>query len=238
MRRILFTFCLVFVASSVFGYPSQRLDSLRYAIYDALLMAQSGNNLMTSARLTTAINLAQSQVADDFLCYSKIDTVGVTKDEEGIELPSDFLEIEAVFRMIGDTLRIPLVRADIDSLRRYYPTAGDNSQKNANLLSPGHYLAWGDRLLLHPKVRKDTSELGVKVDSFLILYYVDPPMVSVATDTLHIPKKYVKAVFDFACATAAQWLGQYERSSVFRAQYERALQRYWDKRLMQEEVTK
>jgi hypothetical protein len=185
-------------------------------------------------RLNAAINMAQAQIARDYLCYATMDTISVDSSDGAIALPSDFLEMESVFRLMSDTLRMPLKRFDVDSSLQEYDSPTQNMHKKGDPGSPGYWLDWGDVVLFHPKVRFDSTDSA----TFEIGYYAIPPMVTADTGHLLLPDQYWPELINLTVAMMYRMKGNPEAAAAFADEYARGRQWYWELRMMKESETK
>jgi hypothetical protein len=145
---------------------------------------------MTNDMIRYALNTALIRVCKEFPALEKLDTLVVYKEDEGAALPTDFDRMKQVFRMKGDTLRLPLEFRPVESLREVTPAIKNNLHKKDKLLSPQYAYPWAGRFMLHPKYAIDSSE----IDSFLILYYAMDEGMDTSGATTAIDAKYINVL--------------------------------------------
>ena len=178
-------------------YPvSPQRDSIQAACLSALGLGVAGNTLIPVATVQKAINRSISQVCLDFPAIEKMDTLTTGSDEEGAALPDDFLRVRALFKMKGDTLRIPIEYKPLDSLLRLTPTDLMATHKIGEAMSPSYYYTFGQRLLFHPKYAIPSATS----DSFLLMYYAMDDQLGSDTEVTLILPEYLDAIVFYACA--------------------------------------
>lgn len=188
-RVVLMVLLLCGVANSATVYP---VDNILDSLQKACLYQLRGDTLgtrkdMTNDMIRYGLNTSLIRVCKEFPALEKLDTLVVYKEDEGAALPTDFDRMKQVFRMKGDTLRIPLEFRAIESLRQVTPTTEENLHELDELLSPQWAYSWADRFYLHPKYAIDSSE----IDSFLILYYAMDAGMDTSGATTAIDSKYI-----------------------------------------------
>jgi len=212
------------LAASAAAEPSVpgRLDSLRARLELRLNLPAGGNNLVTVGVMNAALNEAVGEVCQDFNAYPRFDTLVARPDSEGMALPTDFLRLRAVYRIIPKYGSQPAVRFPLepvaagDSLWRAIKDLAELELEPGDQIGPRRY-SLGNRLLLHPKYdRRSAADTAL----YLIDYYAIAPLMAADTDTVAVDPKYRAALLDKAaelCATvrqdwtvAAKWLEAYE----------------------------
>ena len=192
-----------------------RLDSLQISCYQQLRVDTAGTAYMTDQMVRFALNRGLAQVCIDFPALEKMDTVVVDKDAAGGALASDFLRIEKVFKMIGDTLWIPVQYVTLDSLYAVAPTADGYMHDKANIADPRYCYTFAQRLLFHPKDAKASTD----ADTFLVLYYAADDRLLDDTSTVAILPEYIPALIDYACADLAALKRDLQESMFYRSRY-------------------
>lgn len=204
---------LLLLAGSVMAqHPiSPRLDSMRIAVLEQLNMKNTGTPRITLNDVTRAINFAQVEVAQDFPAYPQLDTIMLSRSNEGGALPSNFDRLYSVFKK-ADTARFPMRIVPVDSLPLIFTELAANYQEKKNLLSPRLCWSFKGRLFVHPPV------MTTQPDTFVVHYYGLPPRLSAVTDSCRVEAKYLFKVINYAGAIisttreswqAATWLSQW-----------------------------
>ena len=195
--------CFIFICGIAQGQTlplSPRLDSLRVSVFNELPLATTGSALLTTARVSRQVNMAIWDVCQSFPAYEKADTVIASRAAEGGTLNSDFLRATLVMRMIGDSVRIPLIPLNLDSIQPLNQLVEANLQDLDVENDPNKWYTRNYRLYTHPKVRRESSE----ADTFLVHYEAMAPKLASDTDTTVIDKNFLQAVVYYA--TAKCWL--------------------------------
>lgn len=218
MGRLRIIVLLVFAASSAMAESpiTPTRDSLSIAAFQQLNVVTTGDDQITTAKCYGALNQALLQVCRDFPAYEKIDTVTIDKTAEGGALANDFLRLKSVFRMKGDTLRVPLQVVDMDSLPGLSPRDSVAVQEKGNILSPRYAYTYANRLLTHPKYIISGS-----ADSFLVCYYALDDKLTSATDSVSIDKTYLTALKYYACYSLLAMIQDYEGAMFWLGLYDK-----------------
>lgn len=194
MRLFLFLFLLILPISG-YSQISNRLDSLRIEVLFYLNL-NAVTNSVTAAKLTRAINHAIVADCKRYPALYKLDTVIVPKTVEGAALNSDFSRPAQLFKMIGDSIRIPLQFISWDSVKAKFPAYKDNVHNPSDTMSPAHFWTGGQKLFLHPKYLESTSD----ADSFIVHYYAIDQKLSDDTNTVSITQDYRLPLIYYAAA--------------------------------------
>jgi hypothetical protein len=182
---------LVHAAGPISGLTTELREGVR-----AQLRGQTtATTLLSNAVVDWAINRGLSQTCADFPAYEKLDTVTVSKSGEGAALPSDFVEVKAVYRMIGDTMRFPLMYLPPDTIASHEASnvLGEQGTEVNAANSLPYYHTHAGRLLFHPKSK------ATKNDTMLVEYYAMDAPLDDSTDTAHVEAKYMEKVILYAC---------------------------------------
>jgi hypothetical protein len=201
-----------------------RLDSLQVRLEGRLSLPAGGNSKLTEAVLRACINEAQASVCEDFNAYAVLDTLVMYPDSLGAPLPSDFLRIKGVSRIIAGIGDEGGILLPLDPL-----AAGDSGWAAVKMVEelrldpqdqfgPRRYYLSGGRLLLHPRYDMPTA---TDTALYLVDYFALAPLVTVDTDSVAIDAKYRDELLDKAAELAAtirenwtvaeHWLRSYER---------------------------
>ena len=166
MKKLLLILLLIPVTSFAQWPLDPMADSLIQEAYQQIGIPTTGTNLITSTRSFSALNRALGQVCVELPAYEKVTTLVVKVDSVlGTSLPSDCHRVKDAFRVFGDSLRIPLMPIDPDSLRQHYGSVEADMESTSDLYEPGHYFTYGGRFYFHPKYRSSTA------DTVLLHYY-------------------------------------------------------------------
>jgi hypothetical protein len=191
MRRIVVAlFVLVGAVQSQTLPLSARRDSLRYSAYEELPLVTTGSDLLTTSRVNRQINMSLAAICRQYPAYEKVDTVICARAVEGGALNADFLRGTMVFRMVGDSMRVPLLPLDLDSIKPLSQEVTKNLQDIDRENDPNQWYTRGYRLYTHPKVRKDSTE----ADTFIVHYEAMAPRLSADSDTTVIDKNFLEAL--------------------------------------------
>jgi hypothetical protein len=199
----------------VTGYSqSMRRDSLRNDVY--LLLNTSTGEILTTARVKAIVNMAVIDVCRDFPAYEKFYTIIASSSVEGQSVPSDFMRIKALSRMIVDSMRIPL-RYEPDPDKLTDTTAkldmpDDFVAQSNNLWSPRYYWVMANKVCFFPKYSKPDN------DSFLLEYYARWTGDTAESTQIGINYNYRAALLLKACVLCSQtrknWgdAGEYQKA--------------------------
>ena len=203
--------CLAVTGNAQLNTPvGRQLSSLRTACYNFL-----GEGVADTATIDLGINIGVYETCADFPALEKIDTVVIARTDEGGVLSNDFdrfKERNAVYRLIGDTLRIPLGPLP-DSLKAKLPLPKDNTHQKDRIDDPGYYWEHAGRLVLHPKYTKSQA------DTLLVYYYAYDIRLVATTDSILIKGRYVTKVLDMAFAYILAQAGRESGVALFQAFY-------------------
>jgi hypothetical protein len=167
---------------------SPRLDSIRVRAFRSMNFAVTGNALVTPAIANQVINQSIGTVCNDFPAIVKFDTVTVTITTEGAALASDFLAVQKVERIVGDSLRIRLYD---DSLYTKGPGDTSGSKQTLNTaFSPSYYRIAGSTIALSPKYMEPT---GFTCD-LLIQYQAADRQLTADSMSTAIATNYIDAL--------------------------------------------
>lgn len=116
----------------------------------------------------SALNSVINDICVEFDVLPKIDTVAIRRDSIAYALNSDFLRPEAVFKVIGDSIRIPMGQIGTDT---FYLQIGDTTKMDQKLITaPKLYFIFGSNdsalIFTQPKYVKDTFR-----DTFHVHYW-------------------------------------------------------------------
>lgn len=127
-------------------------------------------NIPTSdtAQWVSALNSVINDFCMSFDALPRIDTVVMRRDSIAYELNSDFLRPEAVFKVIGDSIRIPMGLIGTDTF--YLQITDTTKMDQKSITAPRLYFIFGtgDTALIfaQPKYVKDTFR-----DTFHVHYW-------------------------------------------------------------------
>lgn len=216
MKKIVLVILLVLPLTASAQWPlDPMIDSMAQAIYQQLGSSTDGTNLLTTARVFSAINRALNRTCTQLPAYEKVVKLVVPKDSVlGTSLPSDFHRVKDAFRVFGDSLRIPLIPIDPDSLRSNYGSISSNLESTTDLTEPSHYYTFGKRWYFHPKYRSTTA------DTVLIHYYAMDVKLETG-DSLQIMEEYYDAVFNLACSYLSATQLKFSAADWYMREYER-----------------
>ena len=175
------------------GPISGLMTELREGVRAQLRGQTTATTLLSNSVVDWAINRGLSQTCSDFPAYEKLDTVMVSKEGEGAALPSDFVEVKAVFRIIGDTVRYPLQYMPADTLAKNYAIGSSTPDEPNTVRSLQYYHTHAGQLIFDPKSR------ATKDDTMLVEYYAMDAPLDDSTDTAHVKAKYLEKVILYAC---------------------------------------
>lgn len=197
---------------------SARLDSLRIAVYRDLLLPDTGTSAATTTRLNGIVNRSIRQVCLDFPAIEKSDTVTADSSSESFSLNSDCDRVRAVFRVVGDTVRVPLepVMGPEDTLFSWPKIKSAHDPKD--ITQPRSYHVHGNQIKFFPKYYKSSFS------TFVVDYYaVDTGLTADASETSVI-QRYREAVLEYAAAKTCAMLGLWTEEQHYSAKYYRRLQ--------------
>ncbi len=194
MKRWLWLLIVPVIA--VAGSNKGDLASLRQAVTLQLRAKTSVTVVVSNAVIDNALNRGLAEVCDKFPALEKFDTIWVNSSSEGAALNADFNRIHQVFRIGGDTTRIPIPFKSFDSLGRDESTIAASTDKKTGLTSIKYFYTFGDRILFHPK----SGAISPARDSFLVLYFADDAILDSTIDTVKIKAAYIEKVILYACA--------------------------------------
>lgn len=206
--------CVVSLSSVMAAGPiTPTRDSLKMAVLRQLNENTTFNDQIDSNKVYGSLNEGVAAVCRDLPALERLDTIVLSKTTEGTALAADFLRLKAVFRIKGDTMRLPLILVDPDSASAMTPRKTKAVQDKADIESPAYAYSYGGRLFTYPKS-------ALTVDSFLVYYYaMDDKLIS-GTDSLVIDDAYLTAVKNYACYWLKASLEQYDKAAWWKAQYD------------------
>jgi len=121
-----------------------------------------------TAQWVSALNSVINDVCVGFDALPKMDTIAIRRDSVAYALNSDFLRPEAVFKVIGDSIRIPMGQIGTDTF--YLQIADTSKMEQQSITAPKLYFIFGrnDSALIftQPKYVKDTLR-----DTFHVHYW-------------------------------------------------------------------
>jgi len=211
-------FVLVFLLSSsvMAGAPvTPSRDSLSARCYRMLNIPVTGTKQNPTTNMYDALNGGLAAVCRDFPALEKIDTLTIDREADGAALPTDFVRLKSVFRMKGDTLRLPLKIIDIDAIPLLTLPEKSATQDKGDITSPGFAYTYGGRLMTHPKYI-----IPSLADSFLVYYYAMDDKIDSASDTVFIAKEYLNALTYFACWQLSAVRGDFQGATYWRGLYD------------------
>lgn len=213
MRYVIVAILVLICVASVTAQPSGRLDSLRYRAFASMNLPTSGTALMTAGIGNRVVNQSIGTVCNDFPAIEKYDTLVWTIAAEGATLPTDFLQIEDVWRMYGDSIRVKIYPESL-----YTKGPGDTTGSKQNLSdasSPAYYSISSWTIAPFPKYMKPTGY----VDTILIKYRACDAWLTSDTLATKIAPNYMDALDWLVLANlyairsmygdAAYWQGKY-----------------------------
>jgi hypothetical protein len=212
-KLALVSLCLLLSAVSFAGGSiNPDLASLRNASLLLLRGRTTGDAVFTTAVVDNAVNMALSQVCTDFPALEKLDTLTTNTVAEGLTLPADFNHLGYVFRIVGDSVRIPLSLTDPMQLSKDQPDFESNLDKRNSTISVSSFYIWGNRLMLAPKPAQNGNK-------YLLQYYADDAQLVDSTDLARIGDKYLIKVVQYACVLLAQTARDYDAVKMFTVLY-------------------
>jgi len=114
------------------------------------------------------LNSVINDICVNFDALPKIDTIAIRRDSVGYALNSDFLRPEAVFKIIGDSIRIPMGQIGTDTF--YLQITDTTKMDQKSITAPKLYFVFGDGdsafIFTQPKYVKDTFR-----DTFQVHYW-------------------------------------------------------------------
>jgi len=217
MKKIILIIVLSLIATTSQSAISNRLDSLRTHIRMRWNAAGDSTRLLTNNRLTYILNEASDVVCIDFPALIKVDTVTITASDEVGGLSSDFVALASVFRLKGESERIPMTIVDIgmmDSLRHWI-VEPEGHQHQLTWESPQYCASAGQKLMTHPKMENDPT-FG---NDFLVYYYAIDDWMSDDTSTTQILPEYIPALLFYAVAMTYEELGLFSQGAYYHGKY-------------------
>jgi hypothetical protein len=197
LKRLTFLAGLVMAlvcAAEAVGPVKPDLKTLRLAVRTQLRARTTATTLLSDTVVDQAINRGLSQTCNDFPAYEKVCTLTVSGTGEGAALLSNFVEIYAVTRSMGDSIRFPLTYLTPDSLAKYEASKTTVSQPEpSSFKSFLYYYTFGGRLILHPKARTSRN------DTLLVMYFAEDTTLVDTASTAKIKAKYLEKVILYAC---------------------------------------
>lgn len=212
MKKLLIA--LLFLAVSASAQISPRLDSLAVRAMWQINAPTTYTDLLTSAKVYNAINLAIYQVCVDFPAIPKFDTVYIDSTMEGGALNSDFLRARDCFMIYGDTARIPMVLITADSLHKFKPTIETNVQGADDTVGSVYFIIHDTTFTVYPKWRISTDSLRVSVN-----YFAMDTVLTAAASATSIAPEYRQKIIDFTCKIFEEIRGNYGRADYWQKQY-------------------
>lgn len=160
-------FLILLLASTAGAQHPAHIDSLiKYTSYLTNVNVRTSD----SGAWRWAVNTAVMQICDEMNAYPKLDTITMRQDSTGAALNNDFLRINFVSRLLGDSMFLPMGEVRGDTVYLQVVDTGDVHQDKSDLFSPRLYITHGvadtARLLTHPKVASDTL-----VHTFIVAYW-------------------------------------------------------------------
>lgn len=204
---------LLLFAAGAFAQMPGRMDSLSLYITEEMSMAPSGTALVTTQKIFHAINRGIQEVCDDFPAIEKIDTLVIYSDSEGVALPADFLRMKAVWRMLDDSLRVPLDAQSQEEASLALSTTEGVKHDKASLFSPKSWHTFETRLLVTPKWNR-TDSLSLQ-----IYYYARDTWKTGADSSTQVHSKYREKIIEYAISILWRLRSQEEKSTYYKALY-------------------
>ena len=222
MRKILFLFLLL-LASTVAPQTvsrtyteSPRLDSLQAAVYSRLNIKAGGSRRINDVLVTHAINRAIIATCIDFPALELIDTVLIGKSDTLGTLPAKFHRLRKVWRMRGDTLMIPVMIINPDSVQFYKTERKSYRHNKTNPMSPDLCWTHGVKLRMYPKF---IGKASTTIDTMQITYFGIDAGLSADADTTIVAPSYIKHIIDYACGDVSMSRNNFNEASAFFQMY-------------------
>ena len=181
VRVILF---ILFFCVSVQAEINPRRDSLRVVAFEHSFIPTTGNNDITNNIANRFVNIAISQVCQDFPAIERYDTIVTIDGTRLYSVNSDFLKLKVAFKYTvtdGQNVIIPL---DYPPVEGWFEKKGGEkgSEPPFNKLSEPRYLwVFADQLYFYPT--------PTNADTFLIAYYaMDTTLTDDASETSVLPE--------------------------------------------------
>jgi hypothetical protein len=170
------------------------------------------------------INRSILDICNDFPALMKLDTVTASGTVERQGLNADFLRAQGVFRMIDDSLRIPLVRMksrDTLAIMIKEKQIEDMTMAINNRFSPRYYWTVDTTLCFFPKFYAP----GITY-KFLIEYYAIAPVVTVDSVAISIKKQFREALIWNVCRKASSLRGNWSDATEYEKLYNSEIIKY------------
>jgi hypothetical protein len=216
---------LILLYASGAEAQSMRRDSIKAAVFDMVCIPTAGTDIVTSGRANRAIEQAIGDVCRDFPALIKYDTVTLTSTSDALSLNSDFLDAQGCFRMVGDSLRIPLKRTNYDSLVSIFTRKETALGKPDDIKQPRYFWITGSYINFYPKYSNsyddnlylieyralasapvaDTSQINIDI------LYRNELLYATAAKVSYLRKNY---------GESGQWLALYDRAALKQKQSE------------------
>lgn len=193
-----------------------RLDSLQAAVYAQLNIKAGGSRKITDVVVTRAINRAIIATCTDYPALELTDTVLVGRSDTLGTLPAKFDRFRTVFRLRGDTLMIPLLVINPDSLQNYKKDLKSYRHQKANPLSPDLCWTHGIKLRLYPKFVGKTS---TSIDTMQITFFGIDAGLSNDSDTTIVDPRYINKIILYACGEVSATRQNFDDAGYYFRRY-------------------
>jgi len=212
MKKLLIAFLLFAVSAS--AQISPRLDSLAIRALWQINVPTTYTDLLTSAKVYNAVNLANYQVCNDFNAIPKFDTTYIDSVIEGGALNGDFLRAGNCVLMYGAVARIPLVSIPFDSLQKIMPTVEQNIREVGDSSATTYFVIHDTTFSIFPKWRMGYDSVRIAVN-----YFAMDTALTAAASATSVEPKYRQKIINWTCKILEEIRGNYGRADYWQKQY-------------------
>lgn len=204
----------LFIPSLLSAQIPALMDSLKFYLCNQYInIDTTGTALLSKQDLFHFINFGIQQTCEDFPAIEKLDTLYVYSDSEGVSLPSDFLRIEAAFRMVDSTIRVPFAITTVKEILIEQATGESVKQSKASIFSPNNAHVFKQRLMFTPKYVRDDSL------NILLYYYARDTWKIHKDSSTQIISKYREKILLYAAAQIWMLRGRPDKAALYQALY-------------------
>lgn len=211
---------LALLCGAAIGQPlpvAPQAESLQVALEMQLNLPHGGAGAATQAAMRTALNRSAVEVCRDFPAYELSCSLSVARSVEGAELPRNCIIATEVFRIIGDTIRVPLERLSYDSLSIVLNTLDKNVQDKANKMAPRYWYQYGKSIFLVPKYLNARSN-----DQLLVHYRAFPNKLVADNDSTVINPEFFEPMLNYAASILSRARNNWEDADKYMDLYKLA----------------
>jgi len=214
MKKYIIPFLILLFSVSASAQISPRLDSIAIRSLWQINVSITYTDLLTSAKVYNAVNLANYQVCVDYPAIPKFDTTYIDSTMEGGALNTDFLRAGNCFIIYGDTARVPLIPIMADSLQEIKPTIEANIRTVGDYTGESYFVIHDTTFSIFPKWRMGYDSLKIFVN-----YYAMDTVLTAAASATSIRPEYRQRVIDYTCKILEEIRGNYGRADYWQKQY-------------------